>query len=521
MMTVKWTITAALVAVGLLCAPLQAQDRLRTLHEESGYTEYTPYDSMMDYLGEVRAQSAEMTLSSYGESYQGRTLPVAIFSRPRITEPWEAWTLGRPVVLFNASVHGDEPTLRESLLVLIRELATPGSVANALLDHLVILVAPQINPDGFEAPGGSTRGNSWGIDMNRDWVKLEQPALAAYATRVVGRWRPDVVVDGHNGGSLPYSLTYQCPSHAESDPRITLLCDEGIFPAVDARLAAEGMKSFFYARGNHTRWDGGGYDARIGRNYSGFVNSVGILFESPQGVPPEQGTRAGVLGFMAVAEWVRDHGDALRETVRRARIETIEMGTKAEGEVVTAMEYGPEEASVTYEIFEASEDQRSLVEITSDSLMKRPVVTASRPRPFAYLLPRAAVGAVALLRRHGISVERLDRPVRLKVDAYVLASVAREQAYNHSGAVRVEVAESVTRETSFPEGTFVVQTGQMLGRLVAHMLEPETNDNVIYWNTMDAWLPEAQLADPNAEGEPILPIYKLMSRRPLPATLIR
>jgi dipeptidyl-peptidase 4 len=520
-MTLTRSIVAVVIAVWGAVLPIGAQEALRTHHEESGYTEYTPYTSMMAYLGEIRAQSDEMTLTSYGESVQGRTLPLAIFSRPRITEPWEAWTLGRPVLSFNASVHGNERTLRESLLVLIRELATPGSEANALLDHVVILVAPQINPDGFEAPGGSQRGNAWGIDMNRDWVKLEQPALTSYATNVIGRWRPDLFVDGHNGGSLPYSLTYQCPSHAEAAESITQLCDRGIFPAVDARLRAAGMKSFFYARGTRTRWDGGGYDARIGRNYGGFVNTVSILFESPSGVPREQGARAGVLGFMAVAEWARDHADALKGTVRSARVETIEMGRNAEGEVVTAMAYAPEEFPVTYEIYQGPRSDRELVEITSDSLMKRPVVTASRPRPFAYLLPRDALEAVALLRRHGVSVERLVRPVTMAVDAYVLAGVTREQAYNHSGAARVEIAETVTKEMLFPEGTFVVQTAQMLGRLVGHMLEPETNDNVIYWNTMDAWLPEAQLADPNARGEPLIPIYKLMSRRPLPATLIR
>ena len=35
----------------------------------------------------------------------------------------------------------------------------------------------------------------------------------------------------------------------------------------------------------------------------------------------------------------------------------------------------------------------------------------------------------------------------------------------------------------------MVPTAQYLGRLVTHMLEPETDDNVVYWNTMDAWIP--------------------------------
>jgi hypothetical protein len=59
-----------------------------------------------------------------------------------------------------------------------------------------------------------------------------------------------------------------------------------------------------------------------------------------------------------------------------------------------------------------------------------------------------------------------------------------------------------TVERTFPTGTFVVSTAQVLGRLVAHLLEPESDDNVVLWNRMDAWLPLAQLraATPAAAG---------------------
>jgi hypothetical protein len=74
----------------------------------------------------------------------------------------------------------------------------------------------------------------------------------------------------------------------------------------------------------------------------------------------------------------------------------------------------------------------------------------------------------------------------------------------------------------------------VLGRVVAHMLEPETDDNVIYWNTMDAWLPRpaapATTGHADAYGEPtprgqeqgppLVPIYKLMAPRPLPARIV-
>lgn len=533
-----WTL--ALGALLLAPAGAAAQE-LRTHAESSGFTQFTPYDSMMVYLQRLQARSTEMRMGLYGQTRLGRDLPYAVFSRPAVSEPHEAWMLGKPVIALNANVHGGERTLRESLLILMRELATPGTEANAYLDHVVIVVAPQINPDGFEATPQPTRGNSWGIDMNRDWIKREQPSLANYALNVINRWMPHVFVDGHNGGAFPYQLTYQCPSHAEPDQRITELCDRGIFPAIDRRLQAVGMQSWYYANGTRTRWNGGGYDARIGRNYGGFANIVGILFESPPGVPMDIGVRAGILGFKAVIEYTRDNAASVMEVVNRARRETIEMGQQARGDVVVEMRYGPQPYPVTYQIGVTEGGERRAITVTSDSMMTLPIATKTRPRPYAYILPRDAEAAVAMLRRNAIVVEQLLAPMELEVSAYVVEGVGFEQAYNHSAAVRLRLADQpITRTMNLPAGTYVVRTGQVLGRVAAHMLEPETNDNVIYWNTMDAWLPlnrilpvERREGDPEdatpgpppggmgqQQGPPLAPIYKVMRPTAMPSRII-
>jgi hypothetical protein len=533
-----------LLVAGALAAPSahgQLTD-LRTAAERSGFTEYTPFDDMMSYLAAVQAGSTEVRSGVYGQTFQGRDLPYLVFSRPAVSQPWEAWSLGRPVVALNANVHGGERTLRESLLVLVRELATPGTDVNALLDELVVVVAPQINPDGFEASPRGTRGNAWGIDLNRDWVKREQPALTAYGMNIINAWAPHLFVDGHNGGSFPYHLTYQCPSHAEPDQRITALCDEEIFPAVAERLEGGGYEGWYYTRGTETRWDGGGYDARIGRNYGGFINAAGILFESPPWMEMETGVDAGVLGFKAVLEYAAANGTRLVETVERARRETVAMGQAPSGDVVIEMEYAPQPRTVTYKIGVEEGDSVRVLTVTSDSLMTRPVPTRTRPRPYAYFLPRDAVDAVAMLRRNGITVEVLRDEVELTTDAYVVEDVRYERAYNHDAAVRLVLAdEPVTEARTYPAGTYVVRTGQMLGRLAAHMLEPETNDNVIYWNTMDAWLPLARLQQlaggegdavaggqqgfaggfgSRDQGPPLAPITKLMEARGLPLRIL-
>jgi dipeptidyl-peptidase 4 len=507
----------------------------RTAPERTGFEQYTTHDEMMEFLVALRASSPDMRLATYGVSREGRELPYAILSRPLVSRASEAALLRRPVVLLAANVHGGERTLRESLLLLLREIATPGTPENALLDHMVILVAPQLNPDGFHATERGTRGNAWGIDLNRDYIKLEHPEIAGYVAGLLHEWEPHLFVDGHNGGAWPYNVAYQCPSHAAPDQRLTALCDDEIFPAIDRALATRGFRSWYYSSGTASRWNTGGWQARIGRNYGGFINTVGILFESPAGQAMEPGVRSGYLAYHAVLDFVRQHGERVVSLVDRARYETLLMGLRAEGDVVVDMVYGPENRRVTYETAVGQGAERRAVQVTSDSLMKRPVPTRTRARPFAYVLPREATAAVALLRRHNITVEQLRDSVTLDVEAYVVGDVSYTQQYDHAAAVRVTVGDVITVRRTFPRGSYVVPTGQVLGRVVTHMLEPETDDNVIYWNTMDAWLPRprrdeaARAADPDddappirqrEQGPPLVPIFRLMQPTALPAAII-
>jgi hypothetical protein len=482
---------AAIAAPGLLA---QAPAAPQTHAELSGFTEYTPHDNMWAYLQALQAGSTEMRLGVYGETHDGRQLPYAIFSRPTVTQPWEAWALGKPIVVLAANVHGGERTLRESVLLLTRELADRSSEANRLLDDLVILVVPQINPDGFGADPRATRGNRWGLDLNRDYMKLEQPEIQAYVQNVILKWAPHLYIDGHNGGSFPYNLNYQCPSHGAPDQRITRLCDQEIFPAINRRLEAEDLRAWYYTGGNETEWRVGGTEARIGRNYGGFANTVGILFESPGGQPMETGVRAGLLGYTAVIEWSRDNRQTLVDTITTARRETILMGETPGDQFPVIVDYEAEDYPVNYLIGVGEGEERTIREITGARLMKKPVPTIERTRPYAYILPRDAVDAVALLRRHGITVETLQQETALTVQAYVIGDVAYRPVYNHAATVQIEVEEVIELERTFPAGTYVVRTAQMQGRVAAHLLEAESDDGVIYWNRMDAWIPRPAVA---------------------------
>ena len=497
----------------------------RTALEESGFERHTSHPEMVGYLGELGAVAHDMSLSTYGTSHQGRDLYLATFSRPMVRTPAEAHATGRPIILLSANVHGYNYTLRESLLIMMRELGTRGTELNDLLDQVIVLVAPSKNPDGLEA---GTRFNAAGADLNRDYMALEHPSMAAYVGNVINRWHPHLYVDGHDGGAVqyggayPYSLLYQASATAGADPTLTELADREIFPLIEGNYEAQGFEAFYWARGDAERWYGGGSAPRMGRNYGGLANKVSILFELGEWHEKPVAVGTGILAFRSVLQYARDHGERLVSTVEEARRRTVELGVRAEGRIPVEETMEPGDFRVTYRI---PDPDRSDVLLTVEDaeIVKKPVGTRFRDRPWAYLLPPGAGDAVALLQRHGIAVERLTRPVELPVQAYTLAGVRYENTdLGHRAAVRVEVGSVREEEVELGWGWYVVTTGQVLGRVVAHLLEPETSDGVVYWNRMSSLLPKADLAahraDPESHPEPLIPIYKLMESRPLATT---
>ncbi len=503
------------VAVVLFAAPLSSQV-LRTAHEESGFTEYTSYGELMTFLQDVQATSEDMLLTSFGKSMEGRVQPYAIFSRPLITKPWEAMASGKPIVLIYANVHGGEKTLRESSLLLIRELATRGTEANGFLDELVVLVAPSVNLDGFER---STRGNARGIDLNRDYMKLETPETRNLVRNLLLTWHPHISVDGHNGGSYPYNITYQANSHATPDPGITDLCDFEIFPFVDQKNEEAGYRSFWYSgasRNDSTVWSGGGFDPRISRNYAAFINNVGILFESPR-QDMETGALTGLVSFKAVLQYALENKERLFEVVDGARFGTIALGQNAEGMIPVQVEYGLEDWTVDYDYASGPRDNPTLVPVAG-RLLKKSVVLKERKRPYAYILEPKAMNALEMLKNQNVLIEVLQEDTEIEIEAYQLEGVEHNAEYDHPAAVTVLLAdETVIQTQTFPKGTFIIRTGQIMGRVAAHLLEPETNDSVVRWNAMDAILPRLG----REGGEPaLMPIFKLMRPTALPTKVL-
>src|SRR5207245_4999970 len=129
-------------------------------------------------------------LGELGTSVEGRKLPLLILADPPVATAEEAARSNKLVVYAQGNIHAGEVDGKEALLMLVRDLATAKE--RPLLKDLVLVFAPIFNADGNEriskenrraqvgpAEGVGVRANAQGLDLNRDFVKLESPEVQA------------------------------------------------------------------------------------------------------------------------------------------------------------------------------------------------------------------------------------------------------------------------------------------------------------------------------------------------------
>ncbi len=236
-----------------MLAPSVATSQVPTFQDIVGHSfgeRITQHHQMVRYLETLAAASPRVTIEERGESWEGRKFVMAVvtsrdnharigqiqansrrLSDPRTTSASQADVLvaNQPVVIwFGGSIHGFELSGSGGALKLLEHLTTRSdSATRAVLDNVVVLIDPMLNPDGRDAfarlnhenigrvPNAS--GNDWAndftrwqslkfrtghyyFDNNRDWFAQTQPETRE-RTRTLASWRPQMVTDMHEMGA--------------------------------------------------------------------------------------------------------------------------------------------------------------------------------------------------------------------------------------------------------------------------------------------------------------------------------
>jgi len=511
-----------LFAVLFLPAPtLEARqgipDELRTFAERSGWTDLTPHEDVVQFYRDLARLSPDARLSEIGQSREGRPILMMTLSRPAVAEPWEAHASGKPIYFIGAQVHGNEQAGKEGLMIFARELAFGD--AQDLLDDVIFVLVPQINPDAHEATRDGTRANPAGYNVNRDYSRLVNPESRAIVEQVLNPWRPHLTVDAHElTGPRIYDFYALHPSNlnAPAGPR-----ELSAGPATDAvREAIEGAGYSYFPYhlqpSDPTQVPevgilGAGYGIRILRTYGGVRGGISLLFESRRDNDPrvdiEPRVRWQRLGMEAVARYAAENPEEVLGTIAEGRADMYRLGSRWDpaDSIVIRTEF-VSSGTVDYRMPEMRrradgqgfEPTGEILELHVP-FVDSAVSILSRVRPVGYLIEPHRGDLAEQLLRHGLQVERVSEPIRMQVEGFRVDSVEVASSTAEGYYERTVWTTTVEREVELPLGAYLVRSTQPMAALAFSLLEPED---------VDSFASEGQFAAEKSVGG-FLPVHRL------------
>jgi hypothetical protein len=507
----------AALTLGSAPAAAQRAPLPRTTAERTDYHRTSTTADVAAFLDSLQAAGAPLSVSTIGTTALGKPILFVVVSDPAITSPEEAARSGKLVVYVQANIHAGEVEGKEAIQALLREIAGPR---RALLDRLVLLVAPVYNPDGNDAmapvtqnrPGQNgpelvgQRPNGLNLDLNRDYLKAEAPETRASLAHVYDTWDPAIMMDLHttDGTLHGYLLTYSPPLDPNGPEGPTAYVRDSILPAVRRSVDQEYHEPIF-DYGNvrdplHPEaWTTYAPLGWYGTNYVGLRGRMGILSEAYSHADFQTRIKVTHDFVLEVLAYAARHADEIRAVESEADRQTTLEGMGTLPRPVLAVEYEPASRGtepVVLEVIRPTGDtvrgRPRLVGAGTTHTVSLPIFDrfapkASRPLPAGYFLSASQGEIVQLLRLHGIAVERLGAEWHDTVDVFRIKNLEwsdREFQGRHLLTVTGDYGPEYRSE---PDGTYFVSTAQPLGRLVFTLLEPE-GWGLPRWGFFDRWL---------------------------------
>ncbi len=527
---IGWTIVAAQEAPSTP-APASPQVEVAaladfpTIAERSGYTDTATAEQVESYLRGLVTLWDQAELTSIGTTVEGRPI-WGIVVEPTVATEF------RPIsVLLLGGIHSGECDGKEALLAFARDLAQDKQ--NDLgWQSLRLIFVPNFNADAnerrgvFHRPGQAgpsagmgLRENAQGLDLNRDFIKLESPEVRSLVA-AINAYDVDVLIDMHttNGSLHRYELTYDIPHNPAMPVAIDDYLRQQLIPSVTERMSEDGFSTFYYGNFDraHRRWDTYGHEPRYSTEYMGLRGRIGILAESYSYAPYETRVKASYAFVAQVLKQLAGDAATIREIITKAASNVApgdqvavqgKPALTAEGVVVKGFQtvdggapprppYGPESAG-----------QHQEKDYTVD-LWNRIEGTKQISLPVGYAIDKQYAWAVSRLQRHGVVVQQLKEETRVQGERYQVNQLTSQTTFQGHAALTLEATASEQTELNLSTGTFFIKTTQPLGRLIAYLLEPESDDSLSTWNFFD---PDVRVGE-------LFPVARVLA--PVPTNLL-
>lgn len=490
----------------------------KTRAERSDYRFTADYDETIRFCKQLEAGTRWIQYLTFGKSGQGRDLPLLVVSSDRAFTPEAARATGKPIVLIQNGIHAGEIEGKDATLALVRDLAVLRKRTD-LLDHVILLVVPilsvdaherksrynRINQNGPEEMGFRT--NPTGLNLNRDYVKLETPEMRALIGNVFTKWWPHLLVDDHttDGADYRFDLTYGFQHGAGVPAAIDRWLGDDFERRVIPRVESLGHHVAPYLEFRSGKHPEGGfyfgnYPPRFSHAYAVLQNRPGILVETHSLKTYGQRVHATYDLLVALLEEIDARPQALLDAVKASEAATVARGTAtgADRDVVLASDTTstPTPVPFTFEGWATTWEKSDITGGVVPRYRHEPVdlavpmlrethPTLTVRAPAGYVVPQEWTVCRDRFDLHGVRYRRFVQPWTDSVEVErVLESNNRNLSEGHRETRVTKLALEHRLVTARP-GDLWVPMDQRAATVAVHLLEAQAPDGLLDWNFFD------------------------------------
>ena len=496
-----------LLALLLLAGCGNKEADLTTTFEKSIFLETDSYEGTIAYAKMLATQFREVHYQSIGTTAMGRDIPLLIVDENGYTKPKKIRKNGKNIILVQSCIHPGEPNGKDAMFLLVRNMLT-GREYSDLLDDFSFVFIPVLSPDGLanfspynriNQNGPKQMGwrvNAQGLNLNRDYTKLDTPELRAFTT-LFNQWQPDLFFDTHatDGADYQYVSTYSIEDFGNYDAGLSQWLSDVWEPEIRHTMRDLGMLITryieFHPWGDPT---GSLYDesfsAMFSEAYTTARNCPGILIETHMLKPYKDRVLSTYHMIVETLNIIRNDKQNFNNILAQAKkndlnIKEIPINMQSElndtiWEDFLGYHFDTVQSDITGGWYYSYDPTKPETRKTRRILSTRPEKILSVPKE--YIIPAQYAEVINIVKAHGFEVNLLKSEKTLKVSTYRFDNVefAPRPSEGHCRVTHFD-AEEITKEVVFPKGSAVVKTSQNGVRLLMNLLEPEMDGSLFEW----------------------------------------
>ena len=493
-----------------------------THFEKSGGVSSPSYDETIKYFEKFARKTKQAQIKSLGYSAKGRDIKYLVISNDSDFTPKRARRDGKVVVLIQHGIHSGEIEGKDATMLLLREILITKEKKD-LLDNLVLLIIPVLNVDGHERISPHNRPNQNGpvemgwrttaenLNLNRDYLKAASPEMRALL-RMFSTWMPDFYIDNHttNGMDYQYNISYAMEDHDNIDKGLGDWGRDKLMPVVINKVEADGFLTgpYLELKGGEIEQGITSYPMlpRFSTGYAAAQNRLCLLVETHSLKPFENRVRSTKSMNEAVLGYLNKNSEEIKQLNKKADLKAVSQYSLKKQDFPLVLQ-GAED-SVPFK-FKGVKSYTKFSPVTGSHVrfytdepeeivipqFAKSVVANAIKIPFAYIIPKEFNEAVRVLKLHGVKVKQLSADTKLAVEK-ITFTTADFAPRPYEGRQRVEYTVAKKEEEMlFEKGAYVVLSAQRAIKVIAYLLEPESEDSFMSWGYFNIFLERKEYAE--------------------------